>query len=256
MHQADAQHRAGAGQPRVRERSSVIGVENLREAASGDRPAQQVLAGPGVLAGEEPAVDQQPRVIIDDEEQPGAHRALPAGPGHPGADEHVGDPPLVRPRGLIPAVGLRLGGERLAVQAGAAQLAADGPVGDLHAVPVVQDRGDLHGRASRQLQPQRGRLGEQLRVGAHRAGVGPRRGPQRLQPPGSPLPQPAVDRAPGVTPGRPVRVGVGARGYLADHRAPLRRCQRAAGRLGDHRPAVQRHLLLLPAIHCPASSRR
>src|ERR1017187_4347051 len=57
-------------------RIGIIAVENLRKAAAGDRPAQQVLAGPGVLVGEEPAIDQQPRVIIDDEEQPGPDRAL------------------------------------------------------------------------------------------------------------------------------------------------------------------------------------
>ncbi len=101
-------------------RIGIIAVENLRQAVAGDRPAQQVLAGPGVLAGEEPAIDQQPRVIIDDEEQPGPDRALPPEPGHPRPDEHIGDPPLVRPAGLITAVGFRLGGELLAVQPGAA----------------------------------------------------------------------------------------------------------------------------------------
>ena len=99
------------------------------------------------------------------------------------ADEDVGDPPLVRPGGLVPAVCLRLGGQGLAVQPGAAELAADGPLGDLDPVPVVQDRGDLRGGPAGQLQAQRGGLGEQLRVRADRPGVGPRRGPQRLQAP-------------------------------------------------------------------------
>ena len=227
MHQPDAQHPAGAGQPRVRKRRSVISIEHLGQAAAGDRPAQQVLAGAGVLVREEPAVDQQPGMIIDDQEQPGPHRALPAGPGHPRADQHVGDPPLVRPGGLVPAVGLRLGGQRLAVQPGAAQLAADRPLRDGHPVPVVQDRGDLRGRAAGQLQPQRGGLGEQLRVGAHRAGVGPRRGPERLQPALAPRPQPAVDRAPRVAAGRPVRVGVGAARRSG---GPARRAPRAVSR--------------------------
>ena len=249
MHQADAQHRAGTGQPRVRKRRPVIGVENLREAAAGDRPAQQVLAGPGVLVREEPAVHQQPGMIIDDEEQPGPHRPLPPGQGHPRADQHVGDPPLVRAGRLIPAVGLRRGGQRRPVQPGAAQLAADGPLGDPHPVPVVQDRGDLRGRPAGQLQPQRRRLGEQLRVSAHHAGVGARRGLQGLQPPGPPGPQPAVDRAARVAPRRPVRVGVGARGYLPHQRPALGRGQPGARRLGDHRPAVQRHVLLLLVVH-------
>jgi hypothetical protein len=60
MHQPYAQHSAGAGQPRVRKRRFVISIEHLRKAAAGDRPAQQVLAGAGVLVREEPAVDQQP----------------------------------------------------------------------------------------------------------------------------------------------------------------------------------------------------
>ena len=130
VHQADAQHPAGPGQPRVRKRRSVISIEDLGQAAAGDRPAQQVLAGAGVLVREEPAVDQQPGMIIDDQEQPGPRRPLPARVRHPRADQHVGDPPLVRPGRLVPAVGLRLGGQRLAVQPGTAQLPADGPLGD------------------------------------------------------------------------------------------------------------------------------
>ena len=34
-------------------------------------PAQQLLAGPGVFPAVEPAIDQQPGMGIDDEEQPG-----------------------------------------------------------------------------------------------------------------------------------------------------------------------------------------
>ena len=113
-------------------------------------------------------------MIIDNEEQPGPDRPVAPGPGHPGPDEHVGDPPLVRPAGLIAAVCLRPGGQGGPVQPGAAQLRADGPLRDSHAVPVEQDRGDLGGGAAGQLQPQRGGLGEQLRVGADRPGVGPR----------------------------------------------------------------------------------
>ena len=145
MHQPDAQHPAGAGQPRIRKRRSVISIEHLGQAAAGDRPAQQVLAGAGVLVREEPAIDQQPGMIIDDQEQPGPHRAVPARPRHPRADQHVGDPPLVRPGSLIAPICLGLGGQRLAVQPGPAQLAADGPLRDRDPVPVIQDRGDLRG---------------------------------------------------------------------------------------------------------------
>ena len=249
MDQADAQHRAGAGQPRIGKRRAVVTIEHFRQAAAGDRPAQQILAGAGVLPVEEPAVHQQPGMVIDDQKQPGPQRLLPSWPGHPGTDQHVGNPPLVRPRGLIPAVGLRLGGQRLTVQPGAAQLAADGPLMHPYPVPVEQDRGDLRGRPARQLQPQRGSLGEQLWVGAHRAGIGPRRGLERRQPAGPPGPQPPVDGAPRIPPRRPVGAGVGAGGDPAHQRAALGCGQPVTGRLGDHRPAVQRHLLLLPVVH-------
>jgi hypothetical protein len=109
---------------------------------------------------EEPAIDQQPGMIIDDQEQPRPRRALPPRARYPRADQNVGDPPLVRPGRLVPAIGLRLGGQRLAVQPGPAQLAAHRPLGDGHPVPVIQDRGDLRGRPAGQLQPQRRGLGE------------------------------------------------------------------------------------------------
>ena len=247
MHQPDAQHPAGAGQPRVRKRRSVISIEHLRQAAAGDRPAQQILAGAGVLMREEPAVDQQPGMIIDDQEQPRPHRPLPPRVRHPRADQHVGDPPLVRPRSFVAPVRLGLGGQRLAVQPGPAQLAAHRPLGDRDPVPVIQDRGDLRGRPAGQLQPQRRGLGEQPRVGAHRAGVGPLRGLERLQPAPMPGPQPPVDRPSRVAPGRPVRVGVG--GDPADQRSPFPGGQPVPGCLGDHRPAVQRDLFLSLVVH-------
>jgi len=74
------------------------------------------------------------------------------------------------------------------VQAGAAELGADGPLGDPDPVPVIQDRGDLRGRAAGQLQPQRGGLGEQLRMRPDRPGIRAFRGPQGLQPTGAPGP--------------------------------------------------------------------
>jgi hypothetical protein len=116
MHQADAEHRAGAGQPRVGERGPVVRIEDIGQAAAGDGPAQQLLTGAGVLVGEEPPIDQQPGMVIDDEEQPSPDRGLDPGPGHPRADEHVGDPPFVGPFGLVTAEHLRLGSQCLAVQ--------------------------------------------------------------------------------------------------------------------------------------------
>ena len=247
--QSHAQHRARPRQPRIGERRAVIHIKNLGQAAAGDRPAQQFLAGAGVLVREEPAVHQQPGMIIHDQEQPGPHRAVPSRPGHPRANQHVADPPLVRPGCLIPAVCLRLGRQRVAVQPGAAQLAADGPLGHRYPVPVIQDRGDLRGRPAGQLEPQRRGLGEQLRVRADRPGVSPRRRLQRLQPAGPPGPQPPVDRPPGIPPWRAVGMGMSARGELPDQRAPLSGGQPAVRCLGDHRPAVQCDLLLLPVVH-------
>jgi len=49
--------------------------------------------------------------------------------------------------------------------------------------PVIQDRGDLRRGPAGQLQPQRGGLGEQLRVRADHAGIGPGRGLQRVPAP-------------------------------------------------------------------------
>ena len=173
---ADSVRVLGADHPAtLTSRNNLAGAYRRRGtwAAAGDRPAQQVLAGAGVLVREEPAIDQQPGMVIDDQEQPRPRRPLPLRVRHPRADQYVGDPPLVRPRSFVAPVCLGLGGQRLAVQPGAAQLAAHRPLGDGHPVPVVQDRGDLRGGAAGQLQPQRGGLGEQLRVGAHHAGVRP-----------------------------------------------------------------------------------
>ena len=146
--QADAQDRARPRQPRIRERGAVIGIQDVRYAPSGDGAAEQLLAGPGVLPVIEPAVGQQPGVVIDDQEQPGPRRPVPFRVRHRLADQHIGDPPLVRPLRLVAAVRFRGGFERGPVQPGAAQLPADGPVRDPHAVPVIQDRGDLRRRAA------------------------------------------------------------------------------------------------------------
>jgi hypothetical protein len=219
----------------------------------GDRTAQQLLAGTGVLVRVEPAVDDQPAVVIDDQEQPAPDRPLPPGPRHPGTDEDVGDPPLVRRGGLVAAVRLRLGRQRLAVQPGPAQLPAHGPLGHLDPVPVIQDRGDLRRRPAGQLQPQRRRLGEQLRMCPHDPGVGPPGRLERVQASGPPGPQPPVDRAPRVRPRRATRVRVRPRRDPPDQRPALPRGQPAVRGLGDHRPAVQRDLLLQLVIHPSAS---
>jgi hypothetical protein len=255
VHQADAEHRARPRQPRVRERRPVIGIQDVRYAPSGDGAAQQFLADAGVLAVVEPAVDQQPGVVIDDQEQPGSRRPVPFRVRHPRADQHIGDPPLVRPLRLVAAVGSRGGFQRGPVQPGAAQLPADGPLGDPDTVPVIQDRGDLRRGPAGQLQPQRGGLGEQFRHRPHLAGIRARRRAQRIDPAGPPRPQPPVDRAARVPAHCPVRVRVLARGDRPHDRAPLAAGQPRVRGLGDYRPPVQRDLLPHFLIHHTGTSR-
>src|SRR5271167_1360814 len=136
------------------EKGPIIGIEDIWDASPCDGSSQQLLAGPGVLMREEPPVYKQPGVVVDDEEQPGADRGVELGERDPWADEHVGDPALVRAVGLVSAEHLRLGQERFAVKAPAAQLGADGPLGDFDPVAVKEDRGDLGGRAARDLEAQ------------------------------------------------------------------------------------------------------
>ena len=252
--QPDAQDRACPRQPRIGKGGAVVAVENVRYAPPGDGAAEKLLAEAGVLPVVEPAVDQQPGVVIDDQEQPGPRRPVPFRVRHPRADQHIGDPPLVRPLRLVAAVRFRGGFEGGPVQPGAAQLPADGPVRDPHAVPVIQDRGDLRCGPAGQFQPQRGGLGEQLRHRAYLPGVGPGRGAQRIDPAGPPRPQPPVDGAARVPAHRPVRVRVLARGDLPHDRAPLAASQPGVRGLGDHRPPVQRDLLPHLLIHHTGTS--
>ena len=103
MDEADAEHCTGPREPRILERGAVVSIEHIRNAAVGDRPAQQILARPGVLVRVEHAVDQEPRSVVDDQEQLGAHRRLLARVGHPRSDQDVGHPALVRTLCLVAA---------------------------------------------------------------------------------------------------------------------------------------------------------
>jgi hypothetical protein len=113
-------------------------------------------------------------MVIDDEEQPRPQRPVPFRVRHVRPGKHIGHPALIGPVRLVSPAGLRGGFQRGPVQPGAAQLPGHGPLGDPHAVPVIQDRGDLLRGPARQFQPQRGGLGEQLRHRPHLAGIGPR----------------------------------------------------------------------------------
>ena len=207
MHEAHAQHRAGPGQPRVRERRAVVGVEHDGHAAAHDRPAQQLLAGPGVLVGEEPAVDDQAGVVVDDQEQPGPHRPVDAGPGHPRADEHVGDPPVVgraRPRsGRTPSA-------RPRAPRGAARPGAAGPA---PCAPRPGSRGGDTG-SRRSARP------------SGRAAPSAARPPRRTAP-GGPAPRPCRPgpRASARRARRPARPAPTGRSFPASSGA---RCRRGA----------------------------
>src|SRR5437588_3251974 len=104
---------------------------------------------------------------------------------------------------------------------------------------VPDDVGDLSCGAGRDLETKSHRFFEKLRSGPHHAGIGPGPGTQALQSLGPPVPDPAVDRSPGITALGAVGMGVGCRRDGPHHHSLLRRAQPGVGRLGDHRPAVQ-----------------
>src|SRR5271165_5717346 len=160
MNQAYSEHGTGPLEPRIGKRCAVIGIEYIRQTAVVYCPPEQLLAGPGVLVGEEPAGDQQPGVVVDDEEQTRPDRGRDRGERDVGADEHVGDPAIVRVFGLVAAEHLRLGDERLSMEPPAPELLTERPLGDRDAVAVVEDRGELGRRAGRELEAERSRLVE------------------------------------------------------------------------------------------------
>jgi hypothetical protein len=119
------------------------------------------------------AVHQQPGVVVHQQKQPGALGARHPRAGHERALQHVADPAFVGALGLIAPEGPGgLGRKRGPVQALAPQVGPDGALADGDAISGAQDVGDVGGAAGWALGPQRGRLGQQLGVAAHRAGVG------------------------------------------------------------------------------------
>jgi hypothetical protein len=242
--QADAQHRAAALQRRIRVGRAVVDVEDLGQAAAHDRGAEGVLAGAGVLGGHPAAMHQQPGMVIHQHKQLGALAAGDAGAGDVRPAEHVADPALAWPLGLVAAQHPGgLGPERGAVQALAAQMRTHGPLADHDPMAGAQDVGDMGRRAGRLLGPQRGRLGEQLGVAAHHPGVRPLGRAQPVQAAGLVGGDPAVQRATGERAHRPVGMGVGGGGQRTDDAATLGRPKPGVGGLGDHPVAEQGDLL-------------
>ena len=105
-------------------RGAVVRVEDLGQVAANDCLAQDVLALTGVLDRLEASVNQQPGVVINDQEQPGPHRHGGLRVWHERADEHVGDPAGVRCFGLEPAEHLPRPGRQHLVTTGSCPMRA------------------------------------------------------------------------------------------------------------------------------------
>jgi hypothetical protein len=97
VHQLDAQHRAGAQQPRIDERAAVIDIDMLGDAAGGQRRAQRGGQPDDIFMERPPGAHHRPGVVIDEAEQV----RLP--PADHGPVQGVAGPQLVRPGGLEPA---------------------------------------------------------------------------------------------------------------------------------------------------------
>ena len=91
---------------------------------------------------------------------------------HERAHEHVADPALVRPFGFEASERPRLASECRAVQTTSMQMLADGALGDQDAMAGLQDRGNLHGRPTRQFEAQLTGFLQELWVTTHDAHIG------------------------------------------------------------------------------------
>jgi hypothetical protein len=204
----------------------------------------------------EDAVDQEPRVVVDDQEQLGPHRVLGPWIRHPRPDQHVGHPPLVRPLGLVAAEDPVLGRERCTMEPPPAQLIAHRALGDTDAVVVVDHAGDLGCRATGLFQTEPADLVYELGVPSHRPDVGARVGLQGVEAAVSPRADPAVDRAARVPPLGPVGVCVDAACDLADDAAALGFGEPDAHGLCDNPVAVERDAFFHVVVHAGISSSR
>jgi hypothetical protein len=181
--QADAQHRAAALQRRIGVGRAVVHIQGLGQPAAYDRLAEHVLAGAGVLLVHPAAVHQQARVVVDQQEQLGALGALRARVGHQRPGEHIADPALLGPLGLVAAQHLGgLAAKGGPVKALAAKVGAHGALADHDPMAGTQDVGD---------------------VAAERAGCSARSAAASLSSSGWRRTTPASDRLAGRNPSRP-----------------------------------------------------
>ena len=188
-------------------------------------------------------------MVVDDQEQLGAHRGLDSRVRHPRPDQHVGHPALVRTFCLVAAEGLLFGHQGLALESAPAQLRAHGALWNPDPVAVEEDPGDLGGRSRRALETQRADVVDKLGMRAHRPGVRSRLGLEALQTLSPPHPDPAVDGGPRVAPRGPVGMCVLACGNPSHERAALGFRQAFCERLCDHAVAVQCDLLSDLVVH-------
>jgi len=95
MDKTDAEYRTAALEGGIGIRRTVIHVQPLGQTAALDGGAQHVLASARVLVWHPAAVDQQPRIIVDEDKEVSALAARHARMGRKRADQHVADPHLV-----------------------------------------------------------------------------------------------------------------------------------------------------------------
>ena len=207
-----------------------------------DGRPQDLLPGPGVLLGDELAVQHQPGVVVQEQEEVGLTAA-----GHPrardvGPVQDVADPDLIGSVGLEAPVHTRLSGEPCAVQAPAAQVLADGARGDAHLASRQQDARDLLGRPEGCFPTQPAGLLEQPGLLSDQALVGARLGTQGGQLPLSIGPDPAIQGGPAELLAAAVGQFMGTGGQLAYEPSSLGRAQPFTERLGDDAVAEQGEL--------------
>src|SRR5438128_1516048 len=181
MDQPDTQHRTTPLERGMPVWTTVIHIQPFRQAAALDGRAQHVLAGARVLVGDPAAVDEQPRVIVDQHEQVGALAAAGAWVRHEWTNQHVADPYLIRSVSLEATECTWLAGQGRTLEATALEMLANGPLGNADAMAGEENGANLSGRASRQLDPQGAHLVKELGVAADGAQVSTRVGLEAIQ---------------------------------------------------------------------------
>jgi len=88
-------------------------------------------------------VNQEPTEVVDQDPQVGTLAALHARKRHEWTHQNVADPAFVGSFGFEAAEGARLTSQGGAVQPAAVQMLADGPLGQMDAMPRLQNRADL-----------------------------------------------------------------------------------------------------------------